>query len=704
MLRLRALASALAATLILAAPALASGDFREPPQWRLIHRDLTGYDNMMMLSPGNDTRVNLALLLADRRGMWPVSGAAKPVPLPLLFDWRTLSGWLSPAAASADSNYASGEGSRCRSNDSGAAAFVAAVNAAKLPGGEAVSLIATRRGFTPNCAASGAVMVSRNIAIQSPAGSAFALYLEGTMLFYGGDFDSAARSFVALRDTPNPWLRETARYMAARVEVNRAQVGLFDDYGSFAGADRVDQKAIAAADAGLHAYLKDYSKGAFAASARGLLRRVYWFGGKRDRLAAEYAGLFDVAPGARGLSDVDLADEIDNKLLADLKPGDTSDPTLLAVRDLQLMRSAEDEGDAGCCTDILSAEQLNAQRAAFSGNPALFDLLLAARAFYVERKPAEVLRLIPDAAKQASFSQLQFSRQVLRGLALEATGDRLARGFWIEMFGGAKADPQHSLLELALAMHDERAGALGKVFAAGSPVDDARIRQILLANVADAALLRRQAKAGPTPRERELALYVLLYKEVSRGAYRDFLSDVALVPAGAPVEGNDYFFDSYDEEDATADAQPLPLGRFVNPARLGDYGCPALSRTVTTLAATPGDAHALLCFADYFRANGFDQYALDTQPSKDQLGGTPTLFAGPVYSRQQVYKKIIADPRVTGDDKAYALYRAVMCYAPSGNNTCGGSEVDKPQRKAWFTRLRSEYPRSRWAADLRYYW
>ena len=48
-------------------------------------------------------------------------------------------------------------------------------------------------------------------------------------------------------------------------------------------------------------------------------------------------------------------------------------------------------------------------------------------------------------------------------------------------------------------------------------------------------------------------------------------------------------------------------------------------------------------------------------------------------------------------DKAYALYRAINCYAPSGNNSCGGSDVDKSVRKAWFQRLKGDYAKSSWA-------
>lgn len=56
------------------------------------------------------------------------------------------------------------------------------------------------------------------------------------------------------------------------------------------------------------------------------------------------------------------------------------------------------------------------------------------------------------------------------------------------------------------------------------------------------------------------------------------------------------------------------------------------------------------------------------------------------------------------DDKALALNRAVRCYAPGGNNSCSGTEVELAQRRAWYFRLKREYPQSRWARDLKYYW
>ena len=698
MLRRCACVAAIFTLACLPFPATASGDFACDTSWRLSHANLTGCDDMAMLGPGNDTRTNLIWLLADRRGGMPQPGKGAD-PLPALFDWRTLAAWLAPIPGDGDSDYSSGEGSRCRSNDSGAAAFVAAVKAEKMPADESASLIAARGALKPDCAKPGGLM-GYEAALKSPAGRAFATYLSGTISFYDGDYDNAAKDFAGLRDAPNPWVRETARYMAARVEVNRIQANLFDEYGNLKDLKAVDAKAVAAADAGLHAYLKDYPKGAYAASAQGLLRRVYWFGGERDQLAAQYVAMFAGTGG--GQAAVDLAEELDTKLFPDLTIGDTTDPTLLAVLDLRRMRTADDEISAGCCTDTISRADLDGQRGAFAKNPALFDYLVAAHTFYVAKQPAQVLAMIPDAAKQANFSPLQFSRQMLRGMALEAVKDRNARGFWMEMLPGAKSAPQHSALELALAMHDERAGQLARVFAPDSPVDDAAIREILLLNTADPGLLRQQAKGATAKHERDVALFTLLYKELSRGQYRGFLGDLPLVPAGASTEAN--FYDFVGQE-------AVPVGLFAKPNSLGDYDCPALKATAATLAANPRDNRARLCLADFFRANGFDGISLNAatdpkavRPADPDLGATPTLFPGPLYSRLEVYKTIIADPAATGDDKAYALYRAINCYAPSGNNSCDGKDVDKATRKAWFARLKADYPKSRWASGLRYYW
>ncbi len=531
---------------------------------------------------------------------------------------------------------------------------------------------------------------------RSPAGRAFARYLDGAEGFYAGRYDDAAAAFSALRTAPSPWLQDTAAYMRARTEVNRLQVGAFDPYGAFLGPEHVSRPAAASAETALRTYLQERPRGAYAGSARGLLRRVDWLAGRGDRLAAAYAALIAQPPRARGLGDADLAEEIDDKLLTKFDAASTGDPVLLAVDDLRNMRPHGGPQDKDCRTGVIPLARLEAQRKAFAAAPALFDLLLAVHAFYVEHDPASVLRLIPDETHAQPGSSVWFSRQVLRGMALERVGDRNARGFWVELLPGARRAFEPQTVELAIASHDERARALPRVFEAGSPVRDPAVRRILLADGADAALLRRQAgPAGESPHEREVALYVLLYKEVTRGRFRDFGADLALAPADAPL--------TPAGSTLTDDGRPA-LGVFTHGATSEAYPCPALAATARALAADPRAAKAALCLAEWVRLNDLDGDPLDAPPPKDELGGAPSLFPGPAYARMTTYRALMAGGATPPEERAYALFRAVNCYAPSGANRCGGPQVDKAERKAWFTRLKSAYPTSRWAKELRYWW
>ena len=55
-------------------------------------------------------------------------------------------------------------------------------------------------------------------------------------------------------------------------------------------------------------------------------------------------------------------------------------------------------------------------------------------------------------------------------------------------------------------------------------------------------------------------------------------------------------------------------------------------------------------------------------------------------------------------DRAYALFRAINCYAPSGYNSCDGQDISKDQRKQWFQTLKRSYADTQWAQRLKYYW
>ena len=698
----------LAAFSLQAGAARASGDFTCTPAWKLDKTIYSDCDNLPFLSPGNDSRVNLQLLLLDAGQAKLGPPPATDPPTPPIADsasaftleaFSVLVGPRPPAPpADADSSpdYASGEGSRCRSNADGAAAFEAALGqAAAVPQAERAILVAAREAVSPDCdAATASAAYPPPGGVRSPLGRQFARYLAGTDEFYGGDFDDARKDFAAAGASPQPWLKETATYMLGRVSLNQAQAGAFDEYGLLS-ADKVDAAAVNAADAAFQTYLRAYPAGRYAASARGLLRRVAWLAGKPQQLAADYAWSFAHAgPTERNVAVGDLVLEVDDKLLTKVAPADISDPTLLAVRDLMAMR--RDPADPKPNPALIAFADLQAQRPAFASRPDLFDYLLAAHLFYVEADPAGALSHLDASPPAGPMNDLAFSRQVLRGLALGAQKNFAgARSLWLQLIPLARPAFQRPMLDLALAMNEERDGRLAQVFAAGSPVHDPQVREILLSRDAGPALLAQRINDQAAPgRERRTARYVLLYKDIMNGRYGSFAPDAALTAPKAEAPAN---------PDNPAGAEPDPK-LFDWSGHAQGYVCEDLARLARALAAAPNNAHDLLCLGEFARLNGLDGDSLNSGAPADELGGTPSLFPGHTFARLDAYKRLIADPKTPAGERAYALYRAINCYAPSGNNECDGAGVPQSERARWFHTLKSSYAGSEWAGALKYYW
>ena len=227
------------------------------------------------------------------------------------------------------------------------------------------------------------------------------------------------------------------------------------------------------------------------------------------------------------------------------------------------------------------------------------------------------------------------------------------------------------------------------------PITDVDLRELLLTYSAGSDLLRQQARAAHVPEhERRVALYTLLYKELTRDRYDAFNKDLALLPAAEPAPK--------DPPPPAPDLSFAPL-RWDGHSEEG-YICPPLKAIAQSLARDPASAENRICLGEFVRVSNLDEDLLDRHPPKDELGGGPTQFPGAAYSRLEVYKALIADQKTPRSVRAYALYRAVQCYAPSGGNHCGGQEVDKAKRKTWFQTLKTAYPASNWAKRLNYYW
>ncbi|HMS20694.1 hypothetical protein [uncultured Sphingorhabdus sp.] len=711
-MKLRSLAfAALAiAAPFVAQPAQASSDSTCYPDWKIRQTDNNGCSGTALLSPGNDTRVNLLMLLHDRHGLVGVSNVpdydsyyndrrrseAEP------FSFPYFAGILGPGRKERDDSSDFPWGTRCMSNQSGSASFIAAVGAAKgLSGAERATLAAARSAMSPQCSSDETARAVAEVAVHnvtSKTGKAFADYLIGAAAFYDGDFAGARAAFSSIGKTGDNWLDAATTYMIGRVALNQATESAFGEYGDL-NKEGGDKALLAAAENGLRAYLKGWPNGEYAASARGLLRRVYWLGQERQKLLNEYIAQFaEKDASKRNLSLADLVQELDIKLFGELGPDDTSDPELLAVIALREMRYYDEDDRQNAQNGPISRASIEALRGLFAGKEDLFTYLLAAHAYYVEKNPAAVLKLIP--ANTAGTSYLGYSRQLLRAVAMDETGDAGARGALIAALNTSKQPFQKGTAELGLAMHLERSKALDLVYAPGSPIRDAEIREILLRYSAGPALLRTRAvdKAAPAS-ERNVALYALLYKQLTRGDYAGFVKDSVLVPASAKrIAADDYETPRFSEV------------AVFNWAGSKDFACPALRTTASTLAANAKDPRGLLCLGEFVRMHGMDpdfygvtEY-LDEPRRKDELGGNPTPFGGKRFSRLDAYKAIIANPAAGADNRAYALHRAIRCYAPSGINGCDDSEQSQAQRKAWFQQLKREFPTSPWAKKLTVYW
>jgi len=98
--------------------------------------------------------------------------------------------------------------------------------------------------------------------------------------------------------------------MVARTALKQAQQSALGKYGDL-DLENISREPLALAEAGFRAYLKEYPKGQYAASVRGLLRRVAWFARDPARLAEEFAQAFALDPAMRNVSLFELIEEAD---------------------------------------------------------------------------------------------------------------------------------------------------------------------------------------------------------------------------------------------------------------------------------------------------------------------------------------------------------------------------------------------------------
>ncbi|MEO6608492.1 MAG: hypothetical protein ABIN69_08480 [Aestuariivirga sp.] len=663
--------------------ALASGDVGCTSTMKVFFKSFTGCDSMAILSPGNDTRVNLVFLLADARGQKLPKTVSTPdgYPKPSLFtpaDWAGFSASL--VAPKSDDETSSGEGTVCVSFAKGSADFLAAVASDKdVTDADKATLKSAREAMICPTDASGSTTPVPALDVQSANAKDFAAYLVAVRNFYqASHFDGAG--FAALINSSQPWVREASRYMQARVALLAAQAEAFSDYGTLE-KEKINPAMVKTAKDALDAYLKDYPQGAYAISATGLLRRAAWLSNDGSAQQAAYAAL--LAKAEVNEESLALINELDLKLPANAYLTEGADPLFLAVEDLREMR--EQLGDDGKPKPGMKAEVIEAQKSRFAENEALYDYLLAVRAWFVDKDAQAVLKLLPEKPPAAELNYLEFSRQLLRAAALDETGNKAD---YVAMFPFAKQPFQDITLQLALAISDERNKTISAVFEPGSLITAPEIREQVLDYIAGPILLRQQTtNKDVSPAERDTALYRLFARDLVQGHFKGFLEDITLLPPKPEPDANGTVADKF--------------GAFRWEGSKEGYICPDLLTTVKKLVTDAKDVQGRLCLGEFFLTTDIgDIGTLD----KDALGGTGTLFAGAPSARHDFYTDIIKDPAAKRDDKAYALFRAVHCYEPVHINGCGGKDASLAVRKSWHDELKSKYATTPWAKELHYYW
>lgn len=694
----------------------ASWDYFCNPRWALVQSEYNSCSNVPFLSPGNDRRINMKLLLID-------AGLAK-LQAPLVTQEYAEHGYgkvpfsvkdfendlfLANDGASRvndlDTQGVVREGSRCVSNETGTSGFIEALrNTKELSDAERQLLTAARLALKPNCvevfsntSGSSASQGIKAIKLASPRGTEFEKYLQAITAFYESRYEEASDGFHSLAESSQSWLRETAHYMLGRTRLNYAQKDAFDEYG-FPDLQKVEQKSLSAAEDEFNRYLQEYPKGIYAPSARGLLRRVYWMGNQPGKLAGEYDWQLKHPQSYQHNLSLDaLVLEADNKLFDSARPEQIDNPLLLATLDLSLMRSPGQ----------IEITALEKQQQGFAGNKPLYDYLLAAHRFYVLHDPAGALKTLPGTIPP-QITYLDFSRLMLRGLALEATKDhRTARQLWLSLLPVCTQPLQAETVQLSLAINYEQTKEVELAFVEKSPITESAVRNILIRNNASPELLRRIIQFKDTAvQERHLAIYTLLAKDLLLGHYRDYLQDYPLLPENAAKYTTPQYGDHGEPE--------LALFLWTGKKDRDNYGCPATPEIARMLAKNPNDPLGLICLGDFVKSAN-PVYTLNLMDSTDgdeprnqargvELGSVPSGFQGDPFFRGEAYKLVMAEKRASHDLQAYALFRAIRCYAPSGHNDCGGDDVDVSVRKSWFKTLKRDYADTAWAKSLKFFW
>lgn len=531
--------------------------------------------------------------------------------------------------------------------------------------------------------------------------AAFRDYLTSAEQFYHGQFSDADSGFLRLKESDQKWIAETATYMLFRVALNQITENAEDQYGMF-DPQRANKEAGAQALQRAQAYLAAYPEGEYVDSVQGLQRRVNWYLSDWPRLAQLYESEITAASNITTLGA--MVAEGDQTLLSRYIPYDSAEQPFISNADTPLltftqtmkwlrkynldnqsMPKVSDEVLQGYKPMFVAANQLP-----------LWEYMHNAWLFYQQKDYAAVTTAIQPAAQLAENDLIAFSQQMLYGDALAMQENWSgAEAHWRHLLGLKLSPYQHQYVQLMLTTALVQENKAAAIFASDSPINNLRYRSVVLKSLANKALLQQQAAGAPNDEEKTIALHTLLFKDLMVGDYQGFIDDSQLIKNIKQTPDPQVFGDVALSVFDWNGSQTEP-----------GYFCASLAANVAVLAKNKTDPHAMNCVAEFLRTTFADINTEAEMGNNEQLDelARAELDKDKAHGRLKYYQQVIADPKAEPEDKTYALYRAVMCFSPSGYNSCDRQEVSQKTRQRWFNLLKSQYKGNQWEQNLKYYW
>jgi hypothetical protein len=524
-------------------------------------------------------------------------------------------------------------------------------------------------------------------------------YITAADAFYNDDFNEAESRFRALTHAQRAWVKETATYNLIRVAIRKTQASAEDKYG-FLDIETVNKALAGSIMPAIQDYLATYPNGKYVESAKNLKRRAYWLNGDdKTLLMAFQEAIEEIRKKNDFSSAVNLAVEIDNKYLFahyyddrnNLPPALTNiewdKPVLAAAQILVRLRKLDKQNGKNSIVDL---REIQAHETNFKAKNAdtIYQYILLAYDFFEEKNYDAVIQASQnwhDGLNNGDYAA--FSIASLRAFALEKL-QRYddAAALLKELHALSPSPLLKDHFELAQAQNLVASGKARDIFTADSVIQSANIKERVLRGSANAEVLQYVLDQPHTSKEeKSTGLATLLHKSLMTKQFKALLK--------------------YQKKYANFELENLYGLAYLRAETISsddNFVCPSWSSVLTDLTGEDPSPRNQICLGERLRT--LEDHIYLNIYSDEELGGTDDGFGKRDLTRLELYLPLIDNPAVKGEDEAYALRRAIYCFATTGSNHCGNEDIPIETRKYWFNKLKKEYKNSEWSIKQKYYW